>query len=264
LPPLPFDPPIARSARRSARQLARLAAGLWLVAAAVGWAQEQAPPLSEQEWDKALATIRAIALDPGEAAEHRANAVKAGAKALLWKGRHDDAMKFCLDVLKAGGEATVVDAALRAGCLVERSRCGHLRGEADFLATASAGAAAPAAAAIRQELKRMTAGLDLLAATPMVPGRVVPAFPHWAAAGPGQAPGVLHFAALSAPAPGWYPAPGTTPGAFRVALPEIAPPPWYRFQPGQAHPALHVTHPKMEPPQWYGGVAFPRLKETPK
>ena len=232
---------------------------LSIVACSASLTQGAAPP-SEKDWQDALAAIRQVALDTKEAEEHRADAIAAIAKLLVRRGRHDEALEFCRQALKAANEQSVADAALRAGCLVARNRHGHLRAELDFLATARHGRAA----AVRNELQRAIQALDALAGKAMPPAPVVPKWPHWAAAGPGKAPGALNIPAVTASAPGWYPRPGTAPDLFRVRLPTIRPPSWYRFQPGRAHPALHVTHPKMAPPHWYSRVPFPPLKEPRK
>ena len=232
---------------------------LAIVACSTSWTQGAAPP-SERDWQDALAAIRQVALDTKETEEHRANAIVAYAKLLVRRGRHDEALGFCREALQAAGEQSVADAALRAGCLVARHRHGHLRAELDFLAKAPHGRAA----AIRNELHRTVQALDALAGKAMTPAPVVPTWPHWAAAGPGKAPGVLSIPALAVAAPGFYPRPGTAPDLFRVKLPTIQPPGWYRFEPGKAHPALRVTHPRMAPPDWYGRVPSPPLKAARK
>jgi len=239
-------------------------AGLWFIACSAAGAQQKTPPLSEKDWQKATTTIREIALDKKEAEGHRANAVTAYVKLLLWKKRHDDALKFCREVLKSASKTAVAAAALRVGCLVERNRHGHLRAELNFLASSSRGAHRHVASTISQQLNRTVQMLTSLGAKAMVPRPVVPRFPHWAAAGPGKAPQALNVAALVASTPRWYPPPGKAPDVFRVTLPKIRPPTWYRFQPGRAHPALHVVHPKMEPPHWYRRVPFPPLKQPKK
>ena len=213
-----------------------LVASLCALASSAASAQ-RATRASEDDWQRALAVIRRIALDKNESEPDRANAISAYARLLVWRKRHDDALAFCRQVVKSATESAVAGAALRAGCLVERDRRGYLRAELDFLASCSRGAHGGAASAIHRELSRAVQTLAALAARPMVPAPVVPRLPHWAAGGPGSGP-----------------------AALRVALPTIAPPTWYRFQPGRAHPALHVTHPKMEPPHWYGRVSFPLLK----
>ena len=216
-------------------------AGLWLAACSLAVAQQKTPPLSEKDWREALAVIRRIALDKNETEAHRSQAVTACVKALLWRERHDEALKFCREVLKGPDQTAVIDAALRAGGLVERNRRGHLRAEIEFLASWARGPHKQAASAIGRQLLAAVAALASLAAKTMVPGPVVPQPPPWAAAGPGSPPAALRF-----------------------TMPKIAPPAWYQFQPGRAHPALHVTHPKMAPPSWYGRVSFPLLKEPRK
>jgi len=207
-------------------------AGTCSVAPSRAWAESAAPP-TEEDWRTALATIREVALDKGEAEEHRCHAVVAYVKLLLPKKRHDDALKLCQEVLKTADKTSVADAALRAGGLVERGRCGHLRAEMDFLAPWTEGASRQAAAALSQELNRTVQALATLAGRPMVPAPVAVRAPSWAAG----------------------------PGALRVPIPEIRPSAWYRFQAGEPHPALRITRPKMEPPDWYRRVSFPPLKE---
>lgn len=205
--------------------------------------QQKAATPSQEEWLTALATIRQIALDDGETDDHRAHAVTAYVKALLWKKPHDHqgAIKFCREVLKGAGKEPLFAAALRAAGRVERDRRGHLGAEMDFLASFSGGSHAPTAAAIRRELLAIIGKLAALGAKPMVPAPVACRLPAWASA-----------------------APGRTPSALRITMPMIAPPPWYRFQPAKPHPALHVTHPKIQPPSWYRRVSFPPLKAPKK
>lgn len=178
-------------------------------------AGEKAPPASAKEWQEALAAIRKIALDRSATETHRAQAVAAYVKLQLGKGRPDDAMTFCQTVLKRTAATAVLDAALRAGCLIERNRRGHLRAELDFLASWSKGAGAPAAAVLRRELMRASEALRALAARPMVPEPVPLRLPHWAAAGPGRAPSALHGALPRMQLPSWVP---------RVAFPLLKEP----------------------------------------
>ena len=211
-------------------------AALWL-ACGPAWGRPGQGP-SEKDWQDALAAIRRIALDAGEAEGYRAKAVTACVKLLLRRKRPDEALKFCREVAKAADKAAVIEAALRAGCLVERGRHGHLHAELDFLASWSRPPQGQAASALARELRRAALTLMSLAAKVAVPAPVVPRAPHWATAAPGQ-----------------------TPAALRVAMPRISPPAWYRFQPGRPHAALQVKLPRFTPPSWYGRVAFPPLKE---
>ena len=135
-----------------------------------------------RDWPEALAIIRRVALDKTESDEHRANAVAAHAKLLIGRGQHDDALKLCNEILQGPEKAEVASAALRAGGLVERNRCGHLRAELDFVDAWSRGANAQAALAVAQELSREAVRLGLLAAKAMVPGPVALKLPHWAEA----------------------------------------------------------------------------------
>ena len=185
------------------KSLNLIVSGLCLAACSAAWAREKAPPASEKDWQEALAAIREIALDKGQAEDRRANAVRACVKLLLRKRRHDDALKLCREVLKGPAGPAVIDAALRAGCLVERDRHGHLRAELDFLASFSAGPHKHAASAISREIDGAVRTLSSLAARAMVPGPVAARPPHWAAAETGRGP-----------------------SALRVALPAIQPPHW--------------------------------------
>jgi len=194
---------------------------------------QEAAALTEEDWRTALAAIREVALDKSETEEHRGNAIAAYARVLLRKKRHDEALELCQEVLKGADKASVAEAALRAGCLVERDRCGHLRAELDFLASSTEGSSRQPAAALSQELSRTVQMLAALAGRPMVPAPVTARLPSWAAG----------------------------PGALRVPIPEIHAPAWYRFQPAEVHPALRITRPKMEPPDWYRRISFPPLEE---
>ena len=183
--------------------------------------------------EAALAAIREVALDKGESDEHRCKAVTAYAKVLCPRRRHEEALKLCGEVLRGTDKAPVAEAALKAGCLIERDRCGHLRGERDFLAAWTDGAPGRAAAALREELNRAAYALATLAGRSMVPAPVPVRAPSWAV---GQGP-------------------------LRGPIPELQPPAWYRFQPPEPPPALRVTRPKMEPPDWLRRLTFPPIKE---
>jgi hypothetical protein len=178
--------------------------GLCLAACSAARAQRKAPALSGRDWQDATAAMHKIALDKGETEEHRANAITACVKVLLRRKRHDEAMKLCREVLKAADKTAVIDAALRAGCLVERNRRGHLRAEINFLASQSKGAHGRAASAIARELDRTVHALTSLAARAMVPRAVAVRPPHWALARPGQAPAALHVTQPKMAPPHWY------------------------------------------------------------
>ena len=179
-----------------------------------------------RDWQEALAVIQRVALDRAESDEHRATALAAYAKLLISTGQHDEALALCRKVLQAPEKVDVASAALRAGGLVERNRCGHLRSELGFVDAWSRGANAQAALAVAQDLSRGAAHLSLLAAKAMVPGPVALKFPHWAEAGPGRAPSALAIAGVFVRAPSWYPPKGKAPDALRVSLPQFAPPHW--------------------------------------
>jgi hypothetical protein len=178
--------------------------GLCLAACSAAWAQQKARPASEKDWQEALAAIRQIALDKGQAEDRRANAIRAYAKLLLRRKRHDEALTLCREVLKGPAGTGVIDAALRAGCLVERDRHGHLRAELDFLASPAAAPHKHAASAIRRDLDRAVRTLTSLAARTMVPSPVAARLPHWAAARAGKGPSALHVAPPRIQPPHWY------------------------------------------------------------
>ncbi|MBM4030950.1 MAG: hypothetical protein FJ291_04095 [Planctomycetes bacterium] len=187
--------------------------------------------------EAALRVIRQVALDRSEADAPRANAVLACARLLMASRRHDEAMKLCDEVLKTFGEkSAVADAALRAGCMVERHRHGHLKAELAFVSSWTIGTHGQTASAMAHELSRAAAVLGALAGRPMVPAPAVPRLPHWAEAAPGKPPWVLSVPPLAAPVPGWYPAGGRASETFRIALP------------------------RFEPPYWSSRLAFPPLK----
>jgi hypothetical protein len=186
---------------RESRNL--IVTGLCLAACSPGWAQRKAPPASDKDWREALGAIRRIALDKGQAEDRRANAIRAYAKLLLPKKRHDDALEFCREVLKGAAGTAVIDAALRAGCLVERDRHGHLRAEIDFLSSWSSGPAKHVASTIGRDLNRAVQALSSLAAKAMLPSPVAGRLPGWAAPA-GKGPSALNVAPPTMKPPHWY------------------------------------------------------------
>jgi hypothetical protein len=188
--------------------------------------------------EAALRIIRQVALDRSEADEYRADAILASARLLMARKQHDEAMKLCDEVLKTFGEkSAVADAALRAGCMVERHRSGSLKAELNFVSSWTIGTHGQTASAMAHELSRAAAVLSALAARPMVPAPAVPKLPHWAEAAPGKPPWVFSGPPLAAPVPGWYPTGGRATETFRIALP------------------------RFEPPYWFRGLTFPPLKK---
>lgn len=157
---------------------------------------------TEKDFEQALAAVRAIALDKAETEAHRADAVRAAVRLLVWRKRHDDAVAFCREVLAGRDEKAVVDAALRAGCLAERDRHAHLGAERAFLADFTKGPHAAPASAVLRDLDR-AAALSASAAQRSIPSPVTVRFPSWASSAPGKGP-----------------------DALRVSLPKLEPPSW--------------------------------------
>lgn len=197
---------------------------------------------SASEFAAALTAIRNVALDRSAAEEHRFNAILAYTKVLMAQGRHDEALTLPQEILKTGAERErIVEAALRAGGLVERNRTCTLRAEHAFASAWAGGVHGHAASAMVQELNRAIHMVGALAGRPMVPAPVIPRLPHWAEAAEGRPPGALSVPALVASPPRWYPsAAEKAPEAFRVTLP------------------------KFEPPHWLLRLVFPPLKEPRK
>jgi hypothetical protein len=177
----------------------RLAVAAALVAASVSPA---AGP-SRQDFEQALAAVRGMALDKTQTEAHRADAVLAAVRLLVWKERHEEAAALCREVLAGRGERAVAEAALWGGCLVERDRHGHLGAEREFLASFSKGLHASRASGFARELDRSARAMASFAARAMIPSPVATRVPGWAAS-----------------------APGKSPDALRVSLPKIQPPSW--------------------------------------
>jgi hypothetical protein len=175
-----------------------------------GFAQDAAP-LPDRDWQEALTAIRQAALDRDASEDQRALALTAYVKLLARRKQLDQASRFCQDVLKSAEKKSVIEAAVRAGCFLERERHGHLRAESDFLASCSEGAARECATALRQKTDQAVQVLSSLTVKATAPGPVALRPP------PGQfgdRPDVRSVPELPA-------------GALRVVLPRIQPPPWY-------------------------------------
>ena len=195
--------------------VAAAVAGAWLAACPVTRGAATRSPPAAKDVQEALAAVRGVALDKDQPDESRAHAVVACARLLIWRGRHGEAIKFCREVLAAPQKAAVIDAALRAGCLVVRDRHGHLRAERDFLASCSKGTATSAASAIRRELERAAKALASLAGRTMLPSPVAVRVPSWAVGGPGKPPAALRAKLPSLAPPSWL---------DRAAFPPLKPP----------------------------------------
>ena len=156
-----------------------------------------------EDFGKALAAVRGVALDKAETEAHRVGAVRAAVRLLVWKKRHDDAIAFCREVVAGRDEKAVIDAALRAACLAKRDRHAHLGAEREFLAGFAKGPHASPASAVLRDLDRAAASLSAMAGRRPVPSPVPVRSPSWAASAPGKGP-----------------------EALRVSLPKLEPPSW--------------------------------------
>jgi len=181
-----------------------LAVGLTAAGPSAARPRREGPEASDKDRQAAIEAIRRVALDADETEEHRANAIAAYAKLLVGSRRHDEALKLCIKVLAGTDKAALAGAALRAGCLVQRDRRGHLGAEAEFLASQAKGRHARTASALASELKRATRALASLAGRAMVPRPVAVHVPGWAAAGPGKAPSALRVELPRIGEPSWY------------------------------------------------------------
>jgi hypothetical protein len=187
------------ASRRALPQLALLG-----VICLLGAKAQDAAPLADKDWQEALTAIRQAALDQDASEDQRALALTAYVKLLARRKQLDEASQFCRDVLKSAEKKPVIEAAVRAGCFLERQRHGHLRAESDFLASCPEGAARECATALRQKIAQAVQVLSSLTVKAAAPGPVALRFPPWATAVSGEGP-----------------------GALRVVLPRIQPPPWY-------------------------------------
>ncbi len=92
---------------------------LWaaaVVVCAVGAGAAQKPPVkaTPAEWDQAMTAVRGISLDSDQTAPRRADAIVAYAKLILLRGRPDDAVKLCREILSTASAGEVAIAAVRA------------------------------------------------------------------------------------------------------------------------------------------------------
>jgi hypothetical protein len=182
------------------------AAGLCLgtpVPAAPSAAASRPAEPTEKDWQDASAAIRRIALDKAEAEDHRTDAVRAYARLQLARGRPDEALALCRQVLESPDRPEILAAAIRAGCMVQRHSHGHLRAELDFLAACAGGAGAHAAAAAEQEIQRAIQAAGSLVGRSVVPAAAAVRAPHWATAEAGKAPSALVVSLPKVDPPTW-------------------------------------------------------------
>ncbi len=196
-------------------------------------AEKAAAPVAEPELQKALSAIREIAMDNTQSDSYRANAVAAHTSLLVAKNRHEEAEKFCVDVLHGPCRDLVAEAAMRAIGFLRWNRMGHLGDVLNSVAQAARGAHGQAVERMRQEMDRVIQTLMSCTGRPgTIPDPVLLSFPNWAVAGPNKAPRALDVRELKMEAPGWH---------ARLQFPPFGT--------------------KFEPPGWYARVSFQPLKE---
>jgi len=248
---------------------------LWaaaVVACAVGPGAAQQPPVkvTPAEWDQAMTAVRGISLDSAQPAPRRANAIVAYAKLSLLRGRPDDAVKLCREILSTASAGEVAIAAVRAGALTARFVHCHLGAVEDFIRTwqggSATGSARAAAARVQQDLAKIRQHLMSVAGRRPVPMPIAVRLAPWAALVPGRGARVVGFPAIRVAAPHWSVSPkgGAGPSAAAVGLPPIPLPPQIAKDGSGRPAALRLTLPAYVAPPWYARVSFPPLKEAPK
>ncbi len=248
---------------------------LWaaaVVVCAVGPGAAQKPPVkvTPAEWDQAMTAVRGISLDSDQPAPRRANAIVAYAKLSLLRGRPDDAVKLCREILSTASAGEVAIAAVRAGALTARFVHCHLGAVEDFIRTwqggSATGSARAAAARVQQDLAKIRQHLMSVAGRRPVPMPIAVRLAPWAALVPGRGARVVGFPAIRVAAPHWSVSPkgGAGPSAAAVGLPPIPLPPQIAKDGSGRPAALRLTLPAYVAPPWYARVSFPPLKEAPK
>ncbi len=248
---------------------------LWaaaVVVCAVGPGAAQKPPVkvTPAEWDQAMTAVRGISLDSAQPAPRRANAIVAYAKLSLLRGRPDDAVKLCREILSTASAGEVAIAAVRAGALTARFVHCHLGAVEDFIRTwqggSATGSARAAAARVQQDLAKIRQHLMSVAGRRPVPMPIAVRLAPWAALVPGRGARVVGFPAIRVAAPHWSVSPkgGAGPSAAAVGLPPIPLPPQIAKDGSGRPAALRLTLPAYVAPPWYARVSFPPLKEAPK
>ena len=248
---------------------------LWAAAVVVcavgpGAAQKPLVKVTPAEWDQAMTAVRGISLDSAQPAPRRANAIVAYAKLSLLRGRPDDAVKLCREILSTASAGEVAIAAVRAGALTARFVHCHLGAVEDFIRTwqggSATGSARAAAARVQQDLAKIRQHLMSVAGRRPVPMPIAVRLAPWAALVPGRGARVVGFPAIRVAAPHWSVSPkgGAGPSAAAVGLPPIPLPPQIAKDGSGRPAALRLTLPAYVAPPWYARVSFPPLKEAPK
>lgn len=246
------------------------AAAVVVCAVGVGAAQEPPVKVTPAEWDQAMAAVRGISLDSDQPAPRRANAIVAYAKLSLLRGRPDDAVKLCREILSTASAGEVAIAAVRAGTLTARYVHCHLGAAGDFVQTwqggSATGSARAAADRVQQDLAKIRQHLMSVAGRNPVPMPIAVGLASWAALVPGHGARVLGFPAIVVAAPHWSVSPpgGAGPSVLAMRLPPIPLPPQIAKDGSGCPAALRLTLPAYVAPPWYAGVSFPPLKEAPK
>ena len=247
---------------------------LWAMAVVVcavrlGAAQQPPVKVTPAEWDQAMTAVRGISLDSGQPAPRRANAIVAYAKLSLLRGRPNDAVKLCREILSTASAGEVAIAAVRAGALTARYVHSHLGAAGDFIRTwqggSATGSARAAAARVQNDLATIRRHLMSVAGWKPVPTPIALGLAPWAALVPGHGARVLNFAVIRVAAPHWSVVrPGAGPSVLAASLPPIPLPPPIAKDASGCPAALRLTLPAYVPPPWYAGVSLPPLKEAPK
>ena len=161
--------------------------GLFLVAVAtVGAAPEDAAPdkpLTDKEWDAALAAVEQVALDATNPADLRSAAVATYAKMQLLRGAGEKALPVCKAVFDNPHDVEVAAAAARAAVMVRRRLTGHLAGGMDLVESWHRSAKGPASKrggdVVKADIVRWQTHLMNVAKRNLVAQPTYPDMPHW-------------------------------------------------------------------------------------
>ena len=230
-------------------------------------ASQEAPPdnspLSEAEWAQALSAVRTVALDADRPAAQRGDAVVAYARLQGLRGQADDAVSVCKQVFDNPVSLEVAEAAVRAACLVQRQKDGHLAGAVALARTwkSSPGPASKQAADnVAADLARTLGHLAGLAERQFPPPPTLVALPNWAVVQPKAGPAALGFPPHKMECPAWAAPAEKGPAALQsTVLPAFTPPEYTALDGAKGPRALAVNGPVYAPPEWYARLSFGKL-----
>ena len=259
----------AKTGSRCCRLVGLTAAVLGTGAIVVCRAQPAPDPATAEQWTIALTALRQIAMDAGQDATRRGNAIMAYAKLQSMRGRHDEGIQTCWEVLSLAKANELADAAVRAACFCSRQAHGHLGGPVELVKAwqgkVPAGPGRGALTKAQQDLIKMQQYAMGIAAKKMPPMPVRATLAQWALIRPKSGVAALNFPTPRIVTPGWMKVQKDRgPPALQVGVPKIPPSPMLGRDQVGVPAALRLTLPVYTSPAWYRGVQFPLLKEPKK